>query len=268
MVANHPLAKQLSSMKTSELIVDFAKAQKENDDDGEPKVQSHLSLTGWHESDKAKEIADKQKNNGYGLCHLSLSICGPYLYRVCVWCRCLFSVTSTNVDEFSGKTTVGHRKKLKTAMLTFLDKMQLPRRVARTSSFFFGEKEYVLCFLIIVSMSSSFFVIVSPLFLSDRREDHETMGTLVDLNHPHGDGEEDTDPGKTTEMSLTISEKDSHKLLFLKPWVFNPNHLYRQAWDLIAVMMSLLYTALRIPYAIGMYIEPLISSNVICSTVN
>ena len=58
----------------------------------------------------------------------------------------------------------------------------------------------------------------------------------------------------TSVLSRGSAEAKPHALL-IKPFVLNPMHVYRQAWDLVFVLCSLLYTALRVPYAIAFDVD-------------
>jgi len=64
---------------------------------------------------------------------------------------------------------------------------------------------------------------------------------------------------RAATLARASGDRTKSGALFVKSWILNPSSLYRQTWDIVFVMLSLMYTALRVPYAIafdiGMYIS-------------
>ena len=79
-------------------------------------------------------------------------------------------------------------------------------------------------------------------------------GQVIDLNRQTSTFSEVVKTN-TKDPDRLISIKDAERMLFIRPWVFNAEHIYRQAWDIIFVMLSLLYTVVRVPYAIAFDID-------------
>ena len=147
-----------------------------------------------------------------------------------------------HIDDYGDTKDVGPvREKLKSRMNFFLGQMQNVKRKSRTSSYFFGDKS--------AEKSEQFGHLVD---LKTLVEQKETDGNGKENN---GDGEDHGQFHGQELVEQTITQTESHRLLFLKPWVFNPGHTYRQTWDLVAVMCALVYTSLRVPYAIAFDID-------------
>ena len=157
---------------------------------------------------------------------------------------------SVNIDNYGHNNKPGRqqRETLKSKMERFLSGMENgePRRSARTSSFWgFGSRS--------------------------KLDTRESCGQLVDLKtltegkaegiekqlEPSGGGGGGADGagGGGGSRSFTISAQETEVLLFIRPFVFNPVHIKRQCWDIIFVMLSLMYTAIRVPYAIAFDID-------------
>ena len=77
----------------------------------------------------------------------------------------------------------------------------------------------------------------------------QDMGTVVELGMSH---EEQIERARTLARTPSAATAEQGKRLFVgDTCIFNPNSIYRQSWDIVFVMNSLLYTALRVPYAIA-----------------
>lgn len=57
--------------------------------------------------------------------------------------------------------------------------------------------------------------------------------------------------GDTEADVVEGHQRQSQSTLFVKPWVLNPGSPWRRAWDVVIVLASLIYTAIRVPYAIA-----------------
>lgn len=94
----------------------------------------------------------------------------------------------------------------------------------------------------------------------------QDLGEIMDLR---------MDPAERIKRAATLARASGDRTksgnLMVAPWVLNPSSLYRQSWDIVFVMLSLMYTALRVPYAIafdiGMSIEQSLISLLCCLTL-
>ena len=89
----------------------------------------------------------------------------------------------------------------------------------------------------------------------DTRSKVMTTGRVVDL---------EMSPEQVQRIdTLRAPNTEQGKLFFvMDTFIINPNSIYRQSWDIAFVMTSLLYTALRVPYAIAFDIDEFSESEI------
>ena len=160
----------------------------------------------------------------------------------------------TNDDEQTGSTKsdppkepdpneVATKTKLAKQMMGFLNQLPLDGKESqRSSSFFFGE---------LPSTVTGTDPIGQLIQL-------KTLGSSKDISsHKSGNDNDLKDGSADTANNITRRIREGHFWLHrptLRPpnaGVLNPSCGVRQAWDLVLVLLAVMYTALRVPYAIA-----------------
>jgi len=135
------------------------------------------------------------------------------------------------------------RETLTSKMKMFLGGMQdgQPRKMSRSASFW--------------GLGSQNSAIDRKRLASGRLVDIKTLEKGANISLTAEDEEGSHDSNGDVNLSHLSQHSHGQMPLFIRPWVFNPTHIRRQLWDILFVISSLLYTAVRVPYAIAFDID-------------